>query len=121
MKLVISLFCCIFFALTSFAQKKDTLPANPDPDKKIQIVETACGQCKLGMPGKSCDLAVRIDGKAYFVDGTSIDEHGDAHAKTGFCNAIRNAEVQGELKDNRFKVTYFKLVTPTDKKEPKNN
>jgi hypothetical protein len=36
------------------------------------------------MEGKACDLAVRIDGKAYFVDGTSIDSHGDAHAADGF-------------------------------------
>ena len=28
---------------------------------------------------KGCDLAVRIDGKSYFVEGTKIDEHGDAH------------------------------------------
>jgi hypothetical protein len=28
---------------------------------------------------KDCELAVRIDGKPYFVDGT-FDSHGDAHA-----------------------------------------
>jgi hypothetical protein len=90
--------------------KKDSLTTTSDPNKKIQIVETSCGQCKLGLPGKSCDLAVRINGKAYFVDGTAIDEHGDAHAKDGFCNAIQKARVQGEIIDGRFKVTYFKLI-----------
>lgn len=84
----------------------------PDPGKKIQIVEVACGECKLGLKGESCDLAIRIDGKSYFVDGTKIDEHGDAHAKDGFCNAIRKAEVQGEIVGNRFNVTYFKLLKP---------
>ena len=63
------------------------------------------------------DLAVRIDGKSYFVDGTDIDSHGDAHAKDGFCNAIRKAEVQGEIVNDRFKVTYFKLL----KQEKKND
>ncbi len=82
----------------------------PDLEKEIQIVDAACGQCQLGLPGKGCDLAVRINGKAYFVDGTDIDSHGDAHAKDGFCEAVRKAEVQGEIKDNRFKATYFKLV-----------
>jgi len=82
----------------------------PDPTKKIQIVDVACGQCQLGLPGKSCDLAVRINGKAYFIDGTDIDSHGDAHAKDGFCEAVRKAEVQGEITGNRFKVTYFKIV-----------
>ena len=62
------------------------------------------------MKGKSCDLAVRIKGKAYFIDGANIDSFGDAHGKMGFCNAIRKAEVQGEIVSNRFKVTYFKLI-----------
>jgi hypothetical protein len=61
---------------------------------------------------------VRIDGKAYFVDGTEIDSHGDAHAKDGFCNAVRKAEVQGVIANDRFKVTYFKLLKDAEKKEP---
>ncbi|MBS4042762.1 MAG: hypothetical protein KGZ59_02980 [Chitinophagaceae bacterium] len=81
-----------------------------DTTKPVQVVETACGQCQLGLPGKSCDLAVRINGKAYFVTGTSIDDHGDAHANDGFCNKIRKAEVQGEIKDEKFLVSYFKLI-----------
>lgn len=74
------------------------------------IVETACGECQFGMKGKSCDLAVRIDGKAYFVDGTTIDKHGDAHAKDGFCNAIRKASVTGKVENGRFKATSFTLI-----------
>jgi len=120
MKLIFTSICFIFFATSAFAQKTESVKLKLDPNKKTQIVESACGQCQLGLPGKSCDLAVRIDGKAYFVDGTSIDDHGDAHAKTGFCNAIRNAEVQGEIKDNRFKATWFKLVAEKDNKENKN-
>ena len=87
----------------------------PDPAKKIRIVEASCGECQLGLPGKGCDLAIRIDGKAYFVDGTSIDKHGDAHAEDGFCEAIREAEVQGEIVNDRFKATYFKLIKPASK------
>ena len=82
------------------------------------MVEAACGECQLGLEGKSCDLAVRIDGKSYFVDGTDIDSHGDAHAKDGFCKMIRKVEVQGEIVANRFKVSYFKLIpnsAPKDK------
>jgi hypothetical protein len=73
------------------------------------------------LEGKGCTLAVRISGKSYFVDGTSIDEHGDPHAKDGFCEAIRKAEVQGEIVNNRFKSTYFKLVTPPANKDFKTN
>lgn len=99
----ILLFLLIFYSSIIFSQeKKET--------SKIQIVEASCGQCQFGMEGYDCDLAVRIEGKTYFVKGTSIDAHGDAHAKDGFCARIRKAEVVGELKNNIFFVTYFKLM-----------
>ena len=76
-----------------------------------QVVEAACGQCQFGMTEKlGCDLAVRIDGKSYFVDGTNIHEHGDAHADDGFCEVIRSANVQGEIIDGRFKSDSFTLI-----------
>lgn len=84
--------------------------SKPDSTKKILTVEASCGQCQFGLKGEGCKLAVRIDGKAYFVKGTDIDSHGDAHAKDGFCEAIRKAEVQGEVVNNEFVLTYFKLV-----------
>jgi len=119
MKHIFLILISCFLILTAYSQK--SIKRNmPDSTKKIQIVETACGECQFGMPGKSCDLAVRIDGKAYFVDGTSIDEHGDAHAEDGFCNTIRKAKVQGEITDNRFKATYFSLLKPKDGKGLKN-
>ncbi len=78
---------------------------------KTQTVEAACGQCQFGMKSKSgCDLAVRIDGKSYFVDGTDINKHGDAHAADGFCSAVRKAEVVGEIKNDRFVASSFKLL-----------
>jgi len=52
---------------------------------ETRIVEAACGECQFAMPGTGCDLAVRIDGEHYFVDGTGIDDHGDAHANEGLC------------------------------------
>lgn len=109
---------CVFFGSSVFSQKIDSTVMKPDPAKKIQIVEAACGECRFKLEGKGCDLAVRMDGKAFFVDGTDIDSHGDAHAKDGFCNAVRKAEVQGELVNNRFRVTYFKLLKEEAKKDP---
>jgi hypothetical protein len=102
-------------AFSAKAQSKTT--ATPDKNKEVLIVEAACGECKFGLEGKSCDLAVRINGKSYFVDGSDIDSHGDAHADDGFCNAIRKAKVQGEIINNRFKATYFQLITEAPKKE----
>ena len=77
---------------------------------KVQIVEAACGQCQFKMEGKSCDLAVRINGKSYFVDGAKLDDHGDAHSQQGMCNAIRKARVTGEVKDGRFVASAFELL-----------
>lgn len=99
------LFTLFFFAAALSLQAQET-KSNPKP----KIVEASCGECNFGLKGKSCDLAVRINRKAYFVDGTSIDEHGDAHAKDGFCQAIRKAEVIGKVVKGRFKATYFKLL-----------
>ena len=79
-------------------------------EPKPQIVEASCGQCQFGMEGHGCELAVRMDGKSYFVDGSSIDSHGDAHASDGFCSAIRKAEVTGTVVNNRFKASSFKLL-----------
>jgi hypothetical protein len=82
---------------------------------KPQIVEASCGQCQFGMQGYGCELAVRINGKSYFVDGTSIDSHGDAHAKDGFCEKIKKAEVTGEIVNNRFIATSFKVLAEEKK------
>lgn len=109
-KLFPLVFLC-FSIFTAFGQDKEKKQPNPNPIKKVHIVDAACGECKLGLTGATCDLAIRIDGKSYFVDGTDIDSHGDAHADDGFCKAVKKAEVQGELLGGRFKATYFKLIT----------
>lgn len=79
--------------------------------RKTQVVEASCGQCQFHMKDKKgCDLAVRIDGKTYWVEGSGIDDHGDAHGGMGFCNAIRKAEVSEKVKGKKFVVTSFKLL-----------
>jgi hypothetical protein len=100
----------------AFIMVNTTLFAQEKEEKKSQIVEVSCGQCQFGMnEKKGCDLAIRIDGKSYFIEGTKIDDHGDAHAHDGFCEAIRKAELAGEIKGNRFVVSSFKLL-PLEKK-----
>ncbi len=85
-------------------------PMTTEHGHMSSVVEAACGQCQFDLPGTGCDLAVRIDGQAYFVDGTGIDEHGDAHAADGFCNAVRRARVTGEVVDGRFAARSFELL-----------
>jgi hypothetical protein len=119
MKKLIFLAFCSLIMLSAMAQGKAAKVDKPDVTKKIQLVEASCGECQFHMDGKGCHLAVRIDGKAYFVDGTSLDDHGDAHAADGFCEAIKKAEVQGEIINNRYKVSYFKLTKPEIQKDVK--
>lgn len=83
---------------------------------KKQIVEASCGQCNFGLTGGGCDLAVKIDGKAYYVDGSSMADHGDAHAHNGMCNTIRKAEVDGSIENGRYHATHFKLLSEEKKK-----
>jgi len=120
MKQITFLLLILAFSIGAQAQQgaaKDTVPTEKGD---AMLVEAACGMCMFQMEGKDCELAVRIKGKPYYVDGTHIDSHGDAHAEDGFCNAIRKAKVKGEVVGNRFKATSFELVTDVKKKATKN-
>lgn len=75
-----------------------------------QVVDAACGECQFGMEGTACDLAIRIDGVGYFVDGAKMDDHGDAHATDGMCNLCRQARVSGSIRDGRFVASSFELL-----------
>jgi hypothetical protein len=98
------------FAFTTICYGQNKLKADSLDFTKPQIVETACGECKFHLKGSDCDLAIRVNGRAYFVDGTNIDDHGDAHAKDGFCNSIRKAKVTGKIVKGRFKASSFQLI-----------
>ena len=99
----------LFVPLVSFGQEtfKNKLIFNPE--MSLIKTEASCGICMLNMEGKECELAVKIKDSTYYVVGTGIDDHGDAHSVSGFCNAIRKADVQGKVMNNKFHVTYFKL------------
>lgn len=109
----------LFVGLFSIAANAQTTEKKKTDDKseiKNKTVEIACGECQFKMKGNDCDLAIRIDGKSYFVDGKGIDDFGDAHdEKHGFCNVISKAEVTGQIVDNRFKASIIKLL-PAKKK-----
>ena len=119
MKKILLIAFCTPIMLSAWAQGTGANLNQPDLTKKIRVVEASCGECQFHMEGKGCHLAVRIDGKAYFVDGTGLDDHGDAHAADGFCEAIKKAEVQGKIINNRYKVSYFKLMKPEVQKDLK--
>ncbi|MDB4205100.1 DUF6370 family protein [Polaribacter sp.] len=96
------LFLSVFIIAFSCSNKKEV----------IQVAEISCGQCQFELDSQNgCDLAVRIDNKAYFVDGFDIDAFGDAHDEhTGFCEVVRKAEVTGIIENGRFKASSVRLV-----------
>jgi hypothetical protein len=96
--------------LFSFSQDSTKVKLVYDLKKPTYEVEATCGTCMYKMKGDGCHLAIKLNGKNYFVDGTGIDDHGDAHDSEGFCNAISKAKVQGAIVKDRFKVTYFELI-----------
>lgn len=108
MKHLLFYFLYSIMSISAFSQ--DSTFAKLDPTKKVLIVDAACGQCQFKMPGKGCTLAIKIKGKAYFVDKAGIDDFGDAHSDEGFCNAVRKAKVQGVVNKGKFVPTYFKVL-----------
>jgi len=115
---LLTLFClaCCFIGNAQKAEERTKPKLEYDKNKPEYTVDASCGTCQFHMPGKSCELAIKFEGKYYYVSGTKIDDHGDAHEKDGFCNAVRKAKVQGSVVDNMFVVTYFKLLKEKDSK-----
>lgn len=84
-----------------------------------QVVDASCGLCQFDKKkDKSCSLYVKINQRIYSVEGTGIDDHGDAHASNGFCEMVRKANVSGEIRKGKFYATSFQLlpVVARDKK-----
>ena len=111
------IFTILFLLALTLAVKAQVV--TPSTDSLVltkQVVEASCGECNFGMKVPACVLAVRINGKAYLVDGAkSLDSYGDAHSQHGMCNEIRKAEVSGTVKNNRFAATSFVLLPPVVK------
>ena len=110
MKNTILIISILLVSLTSNAQKKE----------KTYKVLSACGQCLFDMNSETgCALAIQYGGKKYWVDGSSISDHGDEHADDGLCKAVKKAEVTGTFVDNRFQATSFSFLDEKKKKKKK--
>jgi len=74
------------------------------------IVDTSCAKCQFNKADDECLLAVEIHSEIYYVNGTTIDDHGDAHGSDGFCNVIRKAHVEGVVDGNKFLLEKYSLL-----------
>ena len=107
MKNLILLISIALFSLTTQAQKKE----------KTYKVLAACGTCNFNMSSPTgCALAIQVAGKYYWVDGSTLQDHGNEHNADGMCKVTRKAEVQGTFKGNRFNATSFALLPEKKKK-----
>lgn len=112
MKIVSIVVAVILLHFHSLGQDSTTTKMVINKAQKTYTVNAACGTCIFKMKGNNCELAIQFNNNYYFVQGTSIDDHGDAHATDGFCNAAKKATVQGKVKNGKFVATYFKLIEP---------
>ena len=111
-KLFLTSLLCVCFQLGCISEKGDLSQAKSDSATLVtdQVVDATCGQCQWGMTGGGCDLGVKFEGATYFVDGSSIDDHGDAHGEDGLCNCVRKATVAGKVEDGRFVASSFNVL-----------
>lgn len=66
-----------------------------------QTVDAACGVCIYKMPGVTgCPLAIKIDGKAYLVEGAKWPNH-------DYCDRNCRAVVSGKIEGDKFITTKF--------------
>ena len=110
MKKAVVVLVGLLFSVGVFSQEKKKQKLVLDNTQPLLTLEASCGTCMFKMKGDGCKLAVRFEGKDYFVEGTGIDDHCDAHDQEGFCNAISKTKVQGKVKGDKFKVSYFELL-----------
>ncbi len=101
------LFGFLLISFGGFAQKPF---GKINLSQPVDTLEASCGSCNFNMAKKGCFLAIKKDGIAYEVKGTGLDDHGDAHAKDGFCMAVRKARVQGKVEHGYFIANYFELL-----------
>lgn len=107
MKNIVLLISVVLLSLTTQAQKKE----------KTYKVIAACGTCNFNMSSPTgCALAIQVAGKYYWVDGSTLEDHGNEHNANGMCKVTRKAEVQGTFKGNRFNATSFALLQEKKKK-----
>jgi monofunctional biosynthetic peptidoglycan transglycosylase len=82
-----------------------------EPAVETGSAKVACATCVFHMKGvEGCKLAIEIDGRHYLVNGSDIDDHGDAHASDGLCNTARRAKVKGRISGDRFLAEEFRLL-----------
>ena len=114
------LFTLIFFFTISFqfieagcggcgpsrAHKKEkkglveSIPRNNYIEGNVLI---SCGMCNFMSGDNDCALAIKVGRNVLSLKDVGIDDHGDSHAKDGYCNVIKKVYVEGRVRGKTFK------------------
>ncbi len=77
---------------------------------ETKTYEVGCGGCIFEMAdAEGCEAAVKVDGKAYRIEGVEIPAH-----KIGLCSGSAEADMAGEVQDGIFVATSFALTGADD-------
>ena len=118
MRLILYTVIFIYFFSSNILLLSQNKPKPQSAMRVNLIVDASCAKCQFdNKSDKDCLLAVEIHSDIYYVEGTTIDDHGDAHASDGFCNVVRKAHVEGIIDDGRFYLDKFRLLKYREKKK----
>ncbi len=101
--------------LIACGTSSDEGPASDAQELLARTAEAGCAMCIYEMEGaESCALAVKVDGRPYYVTGSTIFDHGDPHAADGLCKTGREAVIDGKIEGGRVVATKIEIKPTTD-------
>ena len=85
------------------SEKKGLLESVPRNNYIEGNVLISCGMCNFMNGDRDCALAIKVGSEVLTVRDVGIDDHGDSHARDGYCNVIKKVYVEGRVKGKSFK------------------
>ena len=77
----------------------EIIPRNKYIEGNVLI---SCGMCNFMNGDNDCALAIKVGRKVLSLKDVGIDDHGDSHAKDGYCNVIKKVYVEGRVRGKTF-------------------
>ena len=78
----------------------ESIPRNNYIEGNVLI---SCGMCNFMNGDNDCALAIKVGRDVLSLKDVGIDDHGDSHAKDGYCNVIKKVYVEGKVRGKTFK------------------
>jgi len=105
-------YLCMSLCLLAIGCGQESKPIKAISEREV---DASCGLCHFGLTASACKLAVKIEGKAYFVKGVPPDDHEKMHSPGGYCMTIRKAKVSGRIEKGEFVALNYQLLPEVKK------